>query len=78
MVFQDPYASLDPAADDRRGDRRAVADPQGHGAITETGSPTCSNSSGWRPTTPSASRTSSPVVSASASASPGRWPSSPS
>ena len=46
-----PVRLARPADDRRRGDRGAVADPQRRRAITRRGSPTCSSSSGWRPTT---------------------------
>ena len=74
IVFQDPYASLDPAltvgAHHRRAAGRSTASasaPNG-GA----GSPSCSRSSASRPTRPAAIRTNSPAASASASASRGR------
>ena len=79
IVFQDPYASLNPRHAGRRHHRRAAAASTGmvaaagHGA----GRGAAASSSASTPSTPTATRTSSPAASASASASPGPWPSSP-
>jgi ABC-type glutathione transport system ATPase component len=74
IIFQDPYASLNP--------RRTVAEIVGlplqlHGlakraASCATRSAPCSSAWGSRPTSSTATRTSSRAGSASASASPGR------
>ena len=72
-----PVRLARPPPDRRHGDRRAAADPPDQGQPPRTGWPSCSSWSVSRPTTPSASRTSSRAASASASASPGPWRSSP-
>ncbi len=77
-MFQDPYASLNPRKTVERGDRRGAARPPRHEQASRPrpGCGSCCDSSGCRPSTPAATRTSSPAASASASASPGRWRSS--
>ena len=81
IIFQDPFASLNPRmrvfeAARRRADRLAP----GHGRrrIELSASRTCAKGSACAATRCSASRTSSPAVSASASPSRGRWRCGPS
>ena len=75
MVFQDPYASLNP----RKRVAQIVGDPMRlHGIVARaarsaTRSRSCSSGSGSTPSTTTASRTSSRAASASGSGSPGRW-----
>ena len=73
IVFQDPYASLEPA-DDRAA--RSSAEPYGIHRVapraTAGDGPELLELVGLPPSTPTATRTSSPAASASASASPGR------
>ena len=51
VVFQDPFASLDPRLPDRRGHRRAAADPRHPrpGGAASAGWPRCSSWSGLEP-----------------------------
>ncbi len=77
IVFQDPYASLDPRLHRRRGDRRAAADPEDRRRPRQAGRRAArARRPGARPCA-AVSRTSSPADSGSASASPGRWRSNP-
>ena len=79
MIFQDPYASLNPRKRVEPDRRRPVPHPP-HGAARRTSASacrSCSRSSACRPTTSTATRTSSPAASASASASPARSRSTP-
>ena len=79
IIFQDPYASLNPRQLGRRQHRRGPAHPRaGHhrGAAHEGRRPAGPGRPAAVPR-PTATRTSSPAASASASASPARWPSSP-
>ena len=80
IVFQDPFASLNPRMTRRRHRRRA-ADVHGLAAGATTArarSPSCSSRSACGPTRCATIRTSSPAASASASASRARWRSDPS
>ncbi len=74
MVFQDPYASLDPRLTVATRSLSRCRSTRST-AITRSGSRSCSTSSGCRRTTRRGIPTSSPAASASASASPGRSPS---
>ena len=77
MVFQDPFASLNPRKRVRPDRRRAAAPPR-HAARRgrAAGAASCSSGSASRPSTSTATRTSSPAASASGSAWPARWRSS--
>ena len=78
IVFQDPYASLNPRLTVRRSSPSRC---EIHGLEQDgprTGSASCWRWSASTPSTPTATRTSSPAASASASASPGPCRSSPS
>ena len=81
MIFQDPYACLESADDGRRDHRRAARHPQHRRPKAErqdAGPRAALRLVGLeRRTSRSATRTSSPAASGSASASPGRWPSNP-
>ena len=79
MIFQDPYASLNPAQACDPDRRRPVPHPQDRTASSrsDSASRSCSRSSASPPTTSTASRTSSPAASASGSASPARSRSQP-
>ena len=75
MIFQDPYASLNPrkrvgqiVGDPLKMQRRRLA-----ARSCARGSKSCSSGSASRPSTTTASRTSSPAASGSGSGSPGRW-----
>ena len=73
-----PVRLARPARHDRRQHRRGAAGPGRAGQGTPAGGSTRPSSwSGWRPTTPGASRISSAAASASASASPAPSPSKP-
>ncbi|GDY56857.1 hypothetical protein SVIO_074800 [Streptomyces violaceusniger] len=79
MIFQDPYSSLNP----RHTVGAIVSAPFRLQGVTPRAGSRRRSSGCWRwsgsiPSTTTAIRTSSPAVSGSASASPGRWPSSPS
>ena len=81
LIFQDPYASAEPAHD-------AWATSSPEPILTnkllptktkwKTASTSCWNAWAWPTTCATATRTSSPAASASASASPAPWPWSPS
>ena len=76
MVFQDPYASLNPRQRVRTIIGVAATHPRRRAAASDRRSrpASCSMSSACVPNTPTASRTSSPAASASGSASRGRLP----
>ena len=82
MIFQDPYASLNPRWTVRRHRRRAAARARrwctDARAAERSASASCCSRSAWRRRTWRSSRTSSPAASASASRSRARWPRSPS
>ena len=75
MVFQDPYASLNPrkrvGADHRRAAARSTASATADDQAARAGA--AASASASRPSTTTATRTSSRAASASASASPARW-----
>ena len=74
IVFQDPYASLDPRMTVGASIERAAEDPEDRRATTSDRVAELLELVGPRPgARAAASRTSSPAVSASGSASPGRW-----
>ena len=74
MVFQDPYASLNPRKRDQLDHRpsRCASTARTRAPRSRSACASCSGSSGCGPSTPIASRTSSPAASASASGSPAR------
>ena len=81
IIFQDPFASLNPAHDRRRDHQRGADDPQARRSqkgFRPSAWRNCSRPSACSPITCTAIRTSSPAASASASASPARSRSSPS
>ena len=75
MIFQDPYASLNP----RKRVGQIIGDPMELHGIGQRRATSGARVQellervGLRPSTPTASRTSSPAASGSGSASPGRW-----
>ena len=75
LVFQDPYASLNPRMSVLATRRRTARRPR-HGEVGRrppaSRSSRCSSDAGFPKTPPTGIRTRSPAVSASASASPGR------
>ena len=86
MIFQDPYASLNPRWTVQRHRGRAAAPARASLATADAiarqgrqpaasvfGSRNCARQSAWQPPTPKSSRISSPVASDSASRSPVHW-----